>query len=151
MSSRASFEDRRINELLALPTGSNILIYSLDRLGRSVREISNIIAQLRENGINLHVIDKSLVISASTDDINSTILVTILSLTAQIERDLISQRTKLALSRIRMFKKLGRPIKSKFDESKNIICDKSRSINSLAKEFGCSRNAIRHLRKTRTA
>ena len=79
------------------------------------------------------------------------------SLFAEIERDLISERTKEGIKAARVKgKAIGRPKnsigKSKLNGKENeirLLLEKAIGITSIAKILGVSRTALRHFIKTR--
>jgi len=118
-SSRRSTRERRIDELLErLREGDTLLVPELSRLGRSVGEVIMIVDELVKIGVKVVCIKENLHIDGERD-IQTNIMVTLLGLFAQIERDLISMRTREGLLRARAEGKvLGRPRgsgKSKLD------------------------------------
>lgn len=112
MSSRKSFDKRQIDELLStLKKGDTLIVSELSRLSRSIREIHNILHILMEKKIFLHIIKQNIITTPDGgNDISTKILLTVLSMVSEMERDLISQRTKNGLERVkRSGKKLGNP------------------------------------------
>jgi len=68
ISSRKSMEDRRIEELLSnLKKGDTLIVSELSRLGRSVRELSEIVDRIIKKGINLHCIKQGWIINGKHD------------------------------------------------------------------------------------
>ena len=99
ISSRRSPRERRIEELLQKLEGSDTLIVTeMSRLGRSTGEVLSLIDQLLQNDIRVIVIKQHLTLDKGQDDIQSLTMITMLSLFAQLERVMISQRTKEALA-----------------------------------------------------
>ena len=147
ISSRKSTKDRKIDELLAnLQTGDTLIVSELSRLGRSTGEVINLVNELASRQINLVVVKQGLELKAGNgQDIATKVMVTIFSLLAELERDLISERTKMGLARARaQGKKLGRPRgsigKSKLDGKEEIIkdlLDKGVNKTNIAKILGC--------------
>jgi len=120
MSSRKSFDKRKIDNLLSsLKKGDTLIVSELSRLSRSIREIHNILHSLMEKKINLHIIKQNIVTNGE-NDMTTKILVTVLSMVSEMERELISQRTKNGLELVkRNGKKLGNPnIKSQVEKLK---------------------------------
>ena len=112
MSSRHSPKDRRIDELVSVLNPDDRLIVSeLSRLGRSTGEVIQLVREFATKHVEFISIKQGLRISSNNGhDMTSKVMVTIFSLLAELERDLISQRTKIALSRAKALgKKLGRP------------------------------------------
>jgi DNA invertase Pin-like site-specific DNA recombinase len=120
ISSRKSSKQRRIDELLGmLNDGDILLVTELSRLGRSTTEVITIVNSLAKRNIRVIVLKQNLDISQQ--DINSKVTLTLFSLFSELERDLISLRTKEALaSKTRQGQILGKPKgtiqKSKFDK-----------------------------------
>lgn len=117
-SGRTSWRDRRIAAVLEeLQEGDTIVVAELSRLGRSMLECMEILALASRKGIRIYAIKGNWHLDQT---IQSKIIAMAFSIAAEIERDLISQRTKEALR----FKKeqglkLGRPKgpgKSKLDQ-----------------------------------
>jgi len=97
ISSRRSKKERRIDELLSkLKTGDTLIISELSRLGRSTSEVIDIVNELMEKKIGFVAIKQNLNITNKLD-MSSKIIVTMFSLFAELERDIISERTKQAL------------------------------------------------------
>ena len=117
-SGRISWRKRQLGALLAdLSAGDNLLVSELSRLGRSMLECMEILSLAMQRGIHVYAVKGNWQLD---DSIQSKIVAMAFAMAAEIERDLISQRTKEALAaRKRAGKKLGRPAgsgKSKLDE-----------------------------------
>lgn len=99
ISSRKTTKERRIDELqLKLVNGDTLIISQLSRIGRSTIEVISIINSLIKQGINIIIVKQNLKLNAENkNDMTSKVMITMLSLFAELERDLISQRTKEAL------------------------------------------------------
>lgn len=122
VSSRKSTQARRIDELQEILHKDDLLLVpDLSRLGRSVGQVIQIIDNLIKKGIRFISVKERIKIEGE-QDIQTKTMVTMFGLFAEIERDLISQRTKQGLSAAReRGKLLGRPKgkgKSKLDEHK---------------------------------
>jgi DNA invertase Pin-like site-specific DNA recombinase len=119
ISSRKTKKQRRIEEVLELLADSDTLIVTeLSRLGRSTAEVIELVNELVARNIRVIILKQNLDISQH--DMSSKIVVTLFSLFAELERDLISLRTKEALAaKKQQGKTLGKPKgtiqKSKFD------------------------------------
>jgi len=99
ISSRKSPRDRRLEELVAqLHAGDTLSVTELSRLGRSTGEVITLIDTLLAAGIGVVVIRQNLGLDHTRDDLQSITMITMLSLFAQLERLMISQRTKEALA-----------------------------------------------------
>lgn len=99
ISSKRERRARRIDELLQkLAEGDTLIVTELSRLGRSTGEVIDLIDELILNGVRVIVIKQNLTLDKDQDDIQSLTMITLLSLFAQMERMMISKRTKEALA-----------------------------------------------------
>ena len=108
VSGRFSWKKREVADSLEeLHSGENLLVSGLSRLGRSMRECMEILSIASQKEINIYAVKGIWQLDQS---IQSNILAMAFVMAAEIERELISQRTKEALSAAkRAGKKLGRP------------------------------------------
>ena len=98
ISSRRDKKQRRITELMEkLEPGDTLIVSELSRLGRSTSEVIDIVNELIAKEIKFIAIKQGLSISGQ-HDIQSKVMVTMFSLFAELERDIISERTKTALA-----------------------------------------------------
>lgn len=122
ISSRKSIQARKINELLDdLVAGDMLLVSELSRLGRSVGQIIKIVDTLIKKHVRFVAVKESIKIHGK-QNIQTKTMITMFGLFAEIERDLISERTKQGLQAARARGTiLGRPKgpgKSKLDQFK---------------------------------
>jgi len=93
ISSRKTTKQRRIDDLMQKLVGSDTLIVTeLSRLGRSTAEVISLINELIGRNIRVIAIKQNLDILKQ--DMNSKIIITLFSLFAELEKDMISLRTK---------------------------------------------------------
>lgn len=120
ISSRKTSKDRRIDEMVStLNDADTLIVTELSRLGRSTAEIIGLINALIKKQVRVIAIKQNLDIKQH--DMNSKIITALFSLFAELERDLISLRTKEALASkksqgIQLGKPKGTIQKSKFDK-----------------------------------
>ncbi|MFH1428407.1 MAG: recombinase family protein [Candidatus Margulisiibacteriota bacterium] len=157
MSSQKSKKERKIDQLLAeLAPGYTLVVSELSRLGRSLGEIIYIVNELTRQEIKLIAIKENINFRGK-QDMQTKIMVAMFGLFAEIERDLISERTKQALAAVRAKgKKLGRPKgsigKSRLDgreEEIKLLLGKKVSKSSIAKIMDISRPALYRFIETR--
>jgi DNA invertase Pin-like site-specific DNA recombinase len=143
ISSRKTPKQRRIEELLEkLDEADTLIVTELSRLGRSTAEVISLVNSLAERNVRVIIIKQNLDISRQ--DMNSKVILTLFSLFSELERDLISLRTKEALaSKKRQGQILGKPKgtiqKSKFDkdiERINELLGYGLSTRKIAKVLG---------------
>lgn len=143
ISSKKSLKERKLGTLLKHLKKGDILIASeLSRLGRNLLEVMGILQSCLEKDCQIWTIKENYRLGL---DIQSKVLAFAFSLAAEIERQLISQRTKESLKRLKdEGKHLGRPIgfahkklDSKCDEIKELL-SKNISKAEIARLMNCS-------------
>ncbi len=117
VSGKVSWRKRKIAQLIdELTKGDTILLSEFSRLGRSMLECMEIISIAVSKGIKIYTVKGNWQLDNS---IQSKVMAMVFSMAAEIERDLISKRTREALrSKKESGVKLGRPKgpgKSKLD------------------------------------
>jgi len=123
VSGTKSWKDRKIKTVIeTLESGDRLIVPELSRLGRSMLEIMEILAVAKEKEISVYSIKGPWELNGT---IQSKIVGMVFAMAAEIERDLISSRTKEALkARKAAGVILGRPKgpgKSKLDKHKEEI------------------------------
>ncbi len=145
ISSRKTSKDRRIDEMVStLNDADTLIVTELSRLGRSTAEIIGLINALIKKQVRVIAIKQSL--DLKQHDMNSKIITALFSLFAELERDLISLRTKEALASkksqgIQLGKPKGTIQKSKFDKDVSKIkelLDLGLSVRKIANFLGYS-------------
>jgi DNA invertase Pin-like site-specific DNA recombinase len=123
VSGKKHWTKRKIKNIIDdLGENDRLIVPELSRLGRSMLEIMEILSVAKEKGINIYAIKGSWELNGT---IQSKLIAMCFSMAAEIERDLISSRTKEALkARKAAGVILGRPKgpgKSKLDPYKDEI------------------------------
>lgn len=125
ISSRKTTKERRIDEMISVLNDADTLIVTeLSRLGRSTAEVIGLVNELIKKQVRIIAIKQGLDIKQH--DMNSKVMITLFSLFSELERDLISLRTKEALASkkaqgIQLGKPKGTIQKSKFDKDTDKI------------------------------
>jgi DNA invertase Pin-like site-specific DNA recombinase len=143
MSSQRPSKQRRIDELInRLNPSDTLIVTELSRLGRSTAEVISLINTLVENNVRVVILKQNLDIHQH--DMNSKIIITMFSLFGELERDLVSLRTKEALAAKKsQGQTLGKPKgtiqRSKFDqhvEQIKAFLEIGLSVRKIAKVLG---------------
>jgi len=118
VSGKVSWKKRKIAEIIEeFKKGDTLIVSELSRLGRSMLECMEILSVAVEKGVRVYAVKGNWTLDNS---IQSKIVAMAFSMASEIERDLISQRTKEALRyKKEQGIKLGRPPgpgKSKLDQ-----------------------------------
>jgi Site-specific recombinases, DNA invertase Pin homologs len=149
ISGAKNLEDRKLGKLLKKMKKGDILICSeLSRLGRNLLMIMGILNECMNRDIQVWTIKDNYRLGS---DINSKVLAFAFGLSAEIERNLISQRTKEALARKRAEGVvLGRPKGRKSSKTKltgqelkiKELLDKKVSYSAIARILGVHRLTV---------
>jgi DNA invertase Pin-like site-specific DNA recombinase len=144
ISSKKSLAQRKIDFLLdKLERGDLLLVSELSRFGRSTGQVIQIIDSLIKNGVRFIAVKEAIKVDGK-QDIQTKTMITLFGLFAEIERDLISERTKQGLIAAKKKGILGRPIgsgKSKLDQSKleiEALLKNGSSKTFIAKRYNTS-------------
>ncbi len=108
ISSTKKLDERKLGALISKMTKDDVLLVTeLSRLGRSIMEVMGILNILMEKQVKVFTAKERYELG---NNINSKVLAFAFSLSAEIERSMISSRTKEALARRKSEgKQLGRP------------------------------------------
>ena len=154
ISSRKSKKQRRIDELLGkLQPGDTLIVSEQSRLGRNTSQVIELVNELIAKEIQFIAIKQGLHISGE-HDMQTKVMVTMFSLFAELERDIISERTKAALAAKKAGgKRLGKPKgtrqASKLDPHRDRIVECLKygvAKSAMARMLGTSRtNLVKYI------
>ena len=146
ISGTKKISERKLDKLIKKMRKNDILICSeLSRLGRNLLMIMGILNECMNRDIKIWTIKDNYQLDSN---ISSKVLAFAFGLSAEIERNLISQRTKEALARRRAEGQiLGRPKGSKSKHKKlsgkedliKLLLNKQMSKSAIARELGVHR------------
>lgn len=149
ISGTIAWEKRKLGRLLRKMSRGDLLICTeISRLGRNMLMIMSILNYCSSKGIGIRTIKDGFNLS---DNISSRILAFAFALAAEIERNLISQRTREALAAKKAAGvRLGRPsgpsrkVQIMLDDLPKIRArvEIGESKSSIAREYGVHRNTI---------
>ncbi len=156
VSTKKKLSERKLSNLLEQLKEDDILIVSeLSRLGRNLMEVMGILNVCMEGNVQVHTVKEQYELG---NNINSKVLAFAFSLSAEIERQLISQRTKEALARKKSEGfKLGRPkgslsknvkLSGKEEEIKMLL-DKKISYAGIGRILGVHRLTVKNFVESR--
>ncbi|MBE6446555.1 MAG: master DNA invertase Mpi family serine-type recombinase [Alphaproteobacteria bacterium] len=149
ISSRKSLNKRKLGQLLdELKEGDILIACEISRLGRSLLEVMRILESCLNKNCQVWTIKENYRLG---NDIQSKVMAFAFGLSAEIERNLISQRTKASLENVRATgKRLGRPLSAqskKLKLSKNSkkikdLLDNKVSISQIARTLEVRRTTV---------
>lgn len=147
ISSRKALSHRKLGTLLTELESNDVLIAAeISRLGRSLLEVMHILENCLNKNCRVWTIKENYRLG---NDIQSKVMAFAFGLSAEIERNLISQRTKASLDNIKSSgKRLGRPFSA---ESKRLKLSKNAKRIQKLLDIGLSRYQIAKTLKVRYA
>ena len=128
--------------LTYLRNGDTLVVWKLDRLGRSLKHLIEVVNLLKERGIYFKSIQESIDTSTS----GGKLIFHVFGALAEFERDIIRERTMAGLKAARARgRKGGRP--KLMDEkmiamAKTLMADHSNNVNDVCKTLGVSRTTL---------
>jgi len=151
---KASGKDNNRPQLKAMieyvREGDTILVHSLDRIGRNLAHIKQLIDDLNAKGVEVRFIKENLSFSLSDNSPLNDLMLNMLGSFAQFERDMIRERQRegIALAKAKGVYKGRKPKVTK--QQTNIIKELitgGMKKTEIAKEFNISRQSIYNLAK----
>ncbi len=141
--SGAKTERKELSHLLEqVRAGDVIVIWKLDRLGRSLKHLVELVTQLTERGVGL----KSLNDPVDTTNSQGKLIFNIFASLAEFERDLIVERTQAGLKAARARGRTGGRPKGLSEDAKlkavaaeTLYKEGKLSANEIAKNLGISK------------
>lgn len=137
-------DESNIKSLLSdCSKGCTILVYDLNVFGRTIGTILEMVKYLLDGGVRIIAIHQNLDFE-SKDDMLTKMILSVISMTVKLEKDLMSLRTKEALTAkkldgISLGKPKGTIQKSKFDKQRDKIeelLSVGLSVRKIAKVLG---------------
>jgi DNA invertase Pin-like site-specific DNA recombinase len=128
VSGRREVKSRKLGRLIkSLKRGDTIVVTEVSRLSRSLTEIMTIMGTCVKRGVNIYTTKEKYQFD---DSINSKVLIFAFGLVAEIERNLISMRTREALAaRKAEGRKLGR--KHGFCPKRSVLVDNAGRVSEM--------------------
>ena len=129
-----------------------MLVWKLDRPGRDLRHLVNIVHDLTEQGVGLKVLTGQGA-AIDTTTASGKLVFGIFAALAEFERELISERTKAGLASARARgRRGGRPYKMTPAKIRLAMASRGKSdtnVSALCKELGITRQTLyRHVSPT---
>ena len=154
ISSKKKLNERKLSKLLSkLKKGDVLIATELSRLGRNMLEVMGILKECLERDCQIWTLKENYRLGS---DIQSKVLAFAFSLASEIERQLISDRTRESLKRVKeQGKHIGRPrgstyrkLAKKHNKIKELL-DKNVSKAEIARLLECDWNTLhRYIKET---
>ncbi len=143
-------EREQLNKMIdELQEGDTVIVTDLTRISRSTKDLLEIVEKIKGKGASIKSIKDTWLDTTSNNPYNEFLL-TVMSGLSQLERDLISQRTKEGLASAKARgRNGGRP--SKQNEKGDMVIALANSgmrIVDIVKQTGLSRSTVNRILKS---
>lgn len=126
----------------ALRTGDTLVVWRMDRLGRSLRDLVEIVTSIDAKGINFTSLNEKI----ETGTASGKLMFHVFASMAEFERNLISERTRAGLAAARARGRVGgrKPALSGKDieHAKLLLKNPKITVTEVAERFGVTRQTI---------
>lgn len=131
--------DKMISQLRS---GDTVVITRLDRLGRSTKDLLNLLSIFEEKNVALEVLEQSI----DTTTAEGKLFFTMVAAFAEFEHSIMQGRTKDGLAAARARGKVGgrkpKMTPDRIDEVKRLYAAQNKTVQQIAELFGVSRPTI---------
>jgi len=136
-----------LTEMLAyIRKGDDVVVFSIDRLARNLRDLEDIILQINAKGATVRFLTEQLTFSGS-DDAMSTLMLQMMGSFAQFERSLIRKRQAEGIA-VAKGNGVYRGRKPSIDRGAIMkMIDAGSSVAEIAKSLGISRQSVYRISK----
>jgi len=140
----SNFERKGLEQLLAFArSGDTVIVWKLDRLGRSLKDLIETLNLLKDQGVDFI----SLTEHIDTTTPGGKLIFHLMEALAEFERDLIRERTNAGLAAARARGRVGgRPRKlstnGKVALAQRLFADKKHAIDDICSTLGISRSTF---------
>lgn len=145
-SGKAQSNEAELGKLIDyVREGDTVVVTKLDRLGRSLSQVLQVVDKLSDKGVNLKALDQP--VDTSKDDYMAKAMVQLLGMFAEMERNMIVERT--TAGRKATGNLGGRPKSYTSEQEKDIVSKMQggASDKALSIEYEISRATLAKVRK----
>ena len=128
--------------------GDEVIVYSIDRLARDLRDLEKIVTKIKEKGASISFITEKLKFDGSSDNALDKLLLQILGAFAEFERKIIRSRQAEGIARARE-RNAYKGRQASIDRAEiNKLYAELKSVSKVAKAMNICRNSVyRNLEK----
>lgn len=140
-ASGASKERPKLQEMLSfVREGDEVIVSSIDRLGRSMVDLASILGSLKSKKVSVHFLKENLKISEN-ENARDELILWVFGITAQFERAMIKERQKEGIKIAKekgIYKGSAKKLTDEALENFKVRYKSGIKIKYIAKEFGLS-------------
>ena len=126
----------------ALRSGDTLVVWRLDRLGRSLSDLVKIISELEKDGITFESLGEKI----DTGSASGKLQFHVFAALAEFERNLIRERTLAGLTAARARGRVGgrkpKLNEKQIREIKTLLADPAAKVKDIAEQYGVSRTTL---------
>ena len=144
--SGASADRKALDEMISfIRDGDEVVVYSIDRLARDLRDLEAIINRIVEKGSSISFITEGLKFNGHSESAIDKLLLQMIGAVAEFERRMIRQRQAEGIAKARANNKhLGRVATINKNEVNKLFIE-YKSATKVAKHLNISRNSVYRL------
>ena len=146
--SGSNTEREALNEMIDfVRQDDEVVVHSIDRLARNLRDLQNIIETLNNKGVSIRFLSERLTFSASSDDAFAKLQLQMMGAFAEFERNIIRKRQAEGIAKAKakgVYAKRGATINK---ESVKQLQANGLSITAIARALDISRMSVYRINK----
>ena len=122
--------------------GDEVIVWSIDRLARDLRDLQDIIQRLNDKGVSVSFLKERLVFSGDADDAFARLQLQMMGAFAEFERNIIRQRQAEGIARAKA-RGIYKGRKKTIDENRiRMMKADGHSVTEISKFLGVSRMTV---------
>jgi DNA invertase Pin-like site-specific DNA recombinase len=131
--------------------GDAVVVYSIDRLARDLRDLQDIISTLNDKGVSISFLSERLTFSAEADDAFAKLQLQMMGAFAEFERNIIKKRQAEGIAKAKA-RGAYKGTKKRIDREKvRQMKAEGNSTYKIAEEMGISRMSVHRILNTESA
>jgi len=140
-----------LQEMIAfVREGDEVVVFSIDRLARDLRDLQSIISQLNEKGVTISFLSERLSFGSESNDAFAKLQLQMMGAFAEFERNIIHKRQAEGIAKAKAKGVyLGRK-RSIDDKRVYELSQRGLAASSIAREMGITRQSVYRILKQQT-
>ena len=123
-------------------SGDEVIVHSIDRLARDLRDLQNIIQQLNDKGVGISFLSERLTFTGKSDDAMSKLMLQMMGSFAEFERNIIRKRQAEGIAKAKERGVYKGRAKSVSDGKIVALKAKGYKVTEIAEEMGINRITV---------
>jgi DNA invertase Pin-like site-specific DNA recombinase len=146
LSGKSASDRPALQEMLSwVRDGDKVVVWSIDRLARDLRDLQDIISTLNAKGVSISFVSENLTFSANQEDPFAQLQLHLMGAFAQFERSIIKKRQAEGIAKAKT-KGVYKGRKPTIDRDKvKALRSEGMSTYKIAEEMGVSRMSVHRI------